>query len=68
MWSRTQATLDHFSATQRPKYPQLKLRTSTDLADVVIGADVVVTVTPAREVIVMDSRIPRNAHRRSRCR
>ena len=62
VWSRTQATLDHFLATQQPKYPQLNLRMSTNLADVVSGADVVVTVTPARGPIVMDEWIAPGTH------
>ena len=62
VWSRTQATLDHFVATQQPKYPQLNLRTSTNLAAVVSGADVVVTVTPARGPIVMDEWIAPGTH------
>jgi alanine dehydrogenase len=62
VWSRTQATLDHFLATQQPKYPQLNLRISTNLADVVSGADVVVTVTPARGPIVMDEWIAPGTH------
>ena len=35
VWSRTQATLDHFMQTQQPKFPQLKIRPSTDLEQVV---------------------------------
>ena len=62
VWSRTQATLDHFLATQQPKYPQLNLHMSTNLADVVSGADVVVTVTPARGPIVMDDWIAPGTH------
>jgi ornithine cyclodeaminase/alanine dehydrogenase-like protein (mu-crystallin family) len=62
VWSRTQATLDHFSATQQPKYPQLEVRTSTNLAEVVHGADVVVTVTPARAPIVMNDWIAPGTH------
>ena len=62
VWSRTQATLDHFLATQQPKYPQLNLRMSTNLADVVSGADVVVTVTPARGPIIMDEWIAPGTH------
>ena len=62
VWSRTQATLDYFLATQQPKYPQLNLRISTNLADVVSGADVVVTVTPARGPIVMDEWIAPGTH------
>jgi alanine dehydrogenase len=30
VWSRTQATLDHFMQTQQPKFPHLKIRPSTD--------------------------------------
>lgn len=53
---------DHFGATQQPKYPHLKLRASTNLADVVDGADVVVTVTPARSPIVMSDWIAPGMH------
>jgi alanine dehydrogenase len=62
VWSRTQVTLDHFVATQQPKYPHLNLRMSTNVADVVSGADVVVTVTPARGPIVMDDWIAPGTH------
>jgi alanine dehydrogenase len=62
IWSRTQVTLDHFVATQQPKYPHLNLRMSTNVADVVSGADVVVTVTPARGPIVMDDWIAPGTH------
>ena len=69
VWSRTQATLDHFIATQQPKFPKLKLKASTKLPEVVSGADVVVTVTPARGAIVMNEWITAgNAHRRPRRR
>jgi alanine dehydrogenase len=62
VWSRTQATLDHFIATQQPKYPRLRMRMSTSLAEVVAGADVVVTVTPARGAIVMNDWIAPGTH------
>ena len=56
------ATLDHFIATQQPKFPKLKLKASTKLAEVVHGADVVVTVTPARGAIVMNEWITPGTH------
>jgi ornithine cyclodeaminase/alanine dehydrogenase-like protein (mu-crystallin family) len=62
VWSRTQATLDHFIASQQPKFPQLKLKASIKLAEVVHGADVVVTVTPARGAIVMNEWITPGTH------
>jgi alanine dehydrogenase len=62
VWSRTQATLDHFMRTQQPKFPQLEIRPSTDLEQVVRGADVVVTVTPARGPIVMNEWIAPGTH------
>ena len=62
VWSRTQATLDHFMQKQRPEVPHLQIRASTDLEQVVRGADVVVTVTPARGPIVMDDWIAPGTH------
>jgi alanine dehydrogenase len=62
VWSRSQATLEHFMQTQQPKFPHLKIRPSTDLERVVRGADVVVTVTPARGPIVLDDWIAPGTH------
>ena len=62
VWSRSQATLDHFMQTQQPKFPRLQIRPSTILEQVVRGADVVVTVTPARGPIVMDDWIAPGTH------
>jgi alanine dehydrogenase len=62
VWSRTPQTLDHFVASEQPKYPHLRIRTSTNLEDVVRGADVVVTVTPARAPIVMNDWIAPGTH------
>ncbi len=52
IWSRTQKTLDHFVETQQPKYSQFEIKTSTDAEEAVRGADVVVTLTPARSPII----------------
>src|SRR3990172_4695478 len=62
VWSRSQPTLDHFVAAQQPKYDRFEIRPSTDLEQVVRGADVVVTVTPARGSIVMDEWIAPGTH------
>src|SRR3990170_5717915 len=62
VWSRSQPTLDHFVAAQRPKYDRFEIRPSTDLEQVVRGADGVVTVTPARGPIVMDEWIAPGTH------
>jgi alanine dehydrogenase len=62
VWSRSQATLDHFLAAEQPKYPDLTITASTKLEDVVPGADVVVTVTPARGPIVRDEWIAPGTH------
>jgi alanine dehydrogenase len=62
VWSRTQSTLDHFLAMQQPKYPSFGIRASTDLQTVVSGADVVVTVTPARSPIVRSEWIAEGTH------
>jgi len=62
VWSRSQATLHHFIEEQGPKFPNLKLAPSTNLEKVVRGADVVVTVTPARAPIVKNDWISEGMH------
>jgi alanine dehydrogenase len=62
VWSRTQKTLDRFHAEEQPKYKHLQILTSTDLERTVRGADVVVTVTPARGPLVMNEWIARGTH------
>jgi alanine dehydrogenase len=61
VWSRTQATLDSFAGKYAGRF-SFDLRTSTDLEQVVRGADVVVTVTPARGPIVLDEWISPGTH------
>jgi alanine dehydrogenase len=62
VWSRSQETLDHFVAEQQPKHEGLAIKGSLDLEQVVLGADVVVTVTPARGPIVQDDWIAEGTH------
>ena len=62
IWSRSQSTLDEFAATQGPKYPRFQIHASRNLEEVVRGADVVVTVTPAREPLVKDEWIAPGTH------
>jgi alanine dehydrogenase len=62
IWSRTQATLDRFVQAQQPLFPGLNLVASTDLEQVVRGADVLVTVTPARGAIVRNEWISEGMH------
>jgi alanine dehydrogenase len=62
VWSRSQATLDHFVKEQQPKYESFEIKTSTKLEQTVRGADVVVTVTPARGPIVMADWIQPGTH------
>jgi alanine dehydrogenase len=62
VWSRSQGTLDHFVAEQQPRFPKLKLSPSTSLEKVVRGADVVVTVTPARAPLVKSEWIADGTH------
>lgn len=62
VWSRSQSTLDKFVAEQQPKYDGFTLRASTNLEEVVRGADVVVTITPARSPIVKAEWIAPGTH------
>jgi alanine dehydrogenase len=62
VWSRTQASLDRFLASQAPMFPHLRLSGSTDLQQVVRGADVIVTGTHARGWIVDEAWVQPGAH------
>jgi alanine dehydrogenase len=62
VWSRSQETLDGFVRDQQPKYERFEIRASTNLEEVVRGADVVVTVTPARGPIVENGWISKGTH------
>lgn len=62
VWSRSRGTLDHFVKEQQPKYESFELKPSTNLEQTVRGADVVVTLTPARGPIVMDAWIAPGTH------
>ena len=62
IWSRSQSTLDEFVKSQGPKYRGFQIKASLNLEEVVRGADVVVTVTPAREPLVKDEWIAPGAH------
>jgi alanine dehydrogenase len=62
VWSRSQSTLDEFVKSQAPKYPRFPIHASRNLEEVVRGADVVVTVTPAREPLVKDEWIAPGTH------
>jgi alanine dehydrogenase len=61
IWSRSERTLSEFAERYEGRY-SFRLKPSTDLAEVVNGADVVVTVTPARGPIVMDEWISEGMH------
>ena len=62
VWSRTQASLDRFLQSERPKFPHLTIEGSLDLERAVRGADVVVTGTHAQGWIVDDAWIEPGAH------
>ena len=61
VWSRSKETLAGFAAKYDGRYA-FRLMPSTDLAEVVRGADVVVTLTPARGPIVEDAWIGEGTH------
>ncbi|MFN0156230.1 MAG: ornithine cyclodeaminase family protein [Gaiella sp.] len=62
IWSRTQGSLDRFLTSEAPKFPHLRLTGSTDLEQVVRGADVIVTGTHARGWIVDEAWVKPGAH------
>ncbi|MGD9913904.1 MAG: ornithine cyclodeaminase family protein [Rhizobiaceae bacterium] len=62
VWSRSQDTVSQFAREQQPKYEGFEIKPSTNLEQTVRGADVVVTVTPARGPIVMKEWISPGTH------
>jgi alanine dehydrogenase len=62
IWSRTQASVDRFLASEAPKYPHLRLVGTTDVREAVEGADVLVTGTHARRWLVDDAWVKPGAH------
>lgn len=62
IWSRSQESVDRFLESQGLNFPHLKLTGSTDLEQVVRGADVVVTGTHARGWIVDEAWIEPGTH------
>ena len=62
VWSRTQASVDRFLESERPKFPHLTIEGSIDLERAVRGADVVVTGTHARGWIVDEAWIELGTH------
>ena len=62
VWSRSQESVDRFLESERPTFPALEMIGSTDLEQVVRGADVVVTGTHARRWIVDDAWISPGTH------
>ena len=62
IWSRSQESVDRFIESQAPLYPDLRLTGSTELEQVVRGADVIVTGTHARGWIIDDDWIAPGMH------
>jgi alanine dehydrogenase len=62
VWSRSRETLDAFVADEQAKYEGFELQASTDLEEVVRGADVVVTGTHARGALVEDGWVSPGTH------
>ena len=62
VWSRSQETLDGFLESESTRYPQLNLRSSTRIEDIIPGADVVVTMTTGAEVVVKNEYISDGTH------
>ena len=62
VWSRSQSSLERFLENERASYPHLEIVGSTDLEQVVRGADVIVTGTHARSWIVDDAWVKAGAH------
>ena len=62
VWSRGQQTLDKFMASEEGRHPDLTIKPSTNIDDVVPGADVVVTMTTGGNIVVRDEHVSDGMH------
>jgi len=62
VWSRGRETLDNFMASEQSRHPDLAIKPSTNIEDVVPGADVVVTMTTGGDVVVRDEHVSDGMH------
>jgi alanine dehydrogenase len=62
VWSRTQATLDALMASEVARHPDLSLKASTNLEEVVRGADAVVTTTTGADIVVKNDWVSDGMH------
>ena len=62
VWSRGQQTLDHFIESEEGRHPYFTIKSSTNIDDVVPGADVVVTMTTGGNIVVRDEHISEGMH------
>ncbi len=62
VWSRGQETLDRFMESEESRYPNLTIKPSTKIEDVVPGADVVVTMTTGGDIVVRDEHVTPGTH------
>ena len=62
VWSRGQETLDHFMESEESRHPDLMIKPSTNIEDVVPGADVVVTMTTGSNIVVRDEHVAPGTH------
>jgi len=62
VWSRGQKTLDHFMESEESRHPNLTIKPSTNIEDVVPGADVVVTMTTGADIVVRGEHIAPGTH------
>jgi alanine dehydrogenase len=63
VWSRTEETRERFVVDMKTDYgASLKIVPSSDLKDVVVGADILVTTTPSRQPIVSDKWVSDGTH------
>jgi len=62
VWSRGRDTLDRFMESEESRHPDLTIKPSTNIEEVVPGADVVVTMTTGGDVVVRDEHVSEGMH------
>jgi alanine dehydrogenase len=62
VWDISSQSVDLFISDMKPKAIQIKLSIANNIAEAVQGADIVVTTTPSKEPLILDSWVSAGTH------
>jgi len=62
VWSRTRETAEKFTKRMKKQHPQMKFTLAKDVREAVEKSDVVATITPSRQPLVMENWVKSGTH------